>query len=124
MKPQGSSWCALCAALACGSGCLPSDDRPPPGNVTFTVSPSTAVQSGVTTDDGWRLSFSRLLLGIGRTGLDDGCAEYAEPRYDRLLDVTKASSQKLSIIYGLGQCDVRFRIQPPSPDVLLGTGVT
>jgi hypothetical protein len=83
-----------------------------------------AVRDGITTDDGWTLSFSRLLLGIGRTGLSDGCVEYAEPRYDRLLDVTKGSSQKLSIIYGLGQCDVRFRIQPPSPDVLLGTGVT
>jgi hypothetical protein len=92
--------------------------------VTFTVSPSTAVREGITTDDGWTLSFSRLMLGIGRTGLSDGCAEYAEPRYDRLLDVTKGSSQKLSIIYGLGRCDVRFRIQPPSPDVLLGAGVT
>jgi hypothetical protein len=92
--------------------------------VTFTVSPSIAVRDGLTTEDGWTISFSRLLLGIGRTGLSDGCVEYAEPRYDRLLDVTKGSSQKLSIIYGLGQCDVRFRIQPPSPDVLLGTGVT
>lgn len=124
MTPRCPWWWAPCAALACGSGCLPSDDRPPPGNVTFTVSPSTAVRDGTTTADGWALSFSRLILGIGRTGLSDGCVEYAEPRYDRLLDVTKSSGQKLSIIYGLGQCDVRFRIGPPSPDVLLGTGVT
>jgi hypothetical protein len=124
VRPRGTSWWAPCAALACGSGCLPSDDRPPPGNVTFTVSPSAAVRDGVTTDDGWRLSFSRLMLGIGRTGLSDSCTEYAEPRYDRLLDVTKGSGQKLSIIYGLGRCDVRFRIAPPSLDAVLGTGVT
>jgi len=121
---RGSYWWVAGAALARAAGCLPSDDRPPPGNVTFTVSPSPAVRDGVTTDDGWRLSFTRLLLGIGRTGLSDGCVEYSEPRYDRLLDVTKGSSQKLSIIYGLGQCDVRFRIAPPSSEALLGTGVT
>jgi hypothetical protein len=115
-------------ALALGglpiASCLPPDDRPPPGSVTFTVSPSAAVRDGVTTADGWNVTFSRLMLGIGRTSLSDGCAEYAEARYDRLLDVTKGSNQKLSIIYGLGQCDVRFRIASPSADALLGTGVT
>lgn len=112
------------AALGTLVGCLPADDRPPPGSVTFTVSPSEAVRHGTTTADGWDIAFSRLMLDIGRTSLTDGCTEYAEARYDRLLDVTKGSGQRLSIIYGLGQCDVRFRIAPPSPDVLLGTGVT
>jgi hypothetical protein len=63
------------------------------------------------------------MLGIGRVGLSDTCTEYTEPRYDRLLDVTKGSGQKLVLLYGLGRCDVRFRIQPPSFDALLGTGV-
>ena len=114
----------LVLALAASPSCLPADDRPPPGNVTFTVSPSPAVQDGVTTADGFRITFTRLLLDIGRTGLNDPCTEYAEARYDRLLDVTKGSGQKLSIIYGLGDCDVRFRIAAPTPDVLLGEGVT
>jgi hypothetical protein len=111
------------AALLCGAACLPSDDRPPPGNVTFTVSPSPAVRDGITTDDGWALSFSRLMLGIGRVGLSDTCTEYTHPWYDRLLDVTNGSGQKLALFYGLGRCDIRFRIQPPSFDGLLGTGV-
>lgn len=112
------------AVLGFAAGCLPSDDRPPPGSITFTVSPSDAVRSGVVTEDGWTLSFSRLLIDIGRTGLGEGCAEYEEARYDRLLDVTKGSRQKLSLIYGLGQCDVRFRIGTPNTDTLLGVGVT
>ena len=115
---------AALAAVAALDACLPADDRPPPGSVTFTVSPSEAVRTGTTTADGWTLAFSRLILDIGRTGLTDGCTEYAEARYDRLIDVTKGSGQRLSIIYGLGQCDVRFRIASPSVDVILGTGVT
>src|SRR5436190_2255052 len=99
---ESPSTTLACVAVAIfASACLPSDDRPPPGSVAFTVSPSPAVRDGVTSDDGWTLTFSRLLLGIGRTGLDDGCTEYAEARYDRLIDVTKGSGQKLSIIYGL-----------------------
>jgi hypothetical protein len=115
---------AASSAVILLSSCLPSDDRPPPGNVTFTVSPSAAVRDGSVTEDGWTLSFTRLMLGIGRTGLNDGCAEYSEPRYDRLIDVTKGSGQKLSLVHGLGRCDVRFRIWSPNLDALLGTGVT
>src|SRR6185295_4293199 len=79
------------ATLWATCGCLPADDRPPPGSVTFTVSPSPAVRDGIVTDDGWSMAFTRLVVGIGRTGLSDGCTEYAEARYDRLLDVTKGS---------------------------------
>jgi hypothetical protein len=112
------------AALAGLDACVPADTRPTPGTVTFTVSPSPAVQNGVTTVDGWDVTFERVLVSIGRTTLGDGCVDYAEASYDRVLDVTKNGGQKLSIVHGLGQCDVRFRVGSPSSDAVLGAGVT
>lgn len=104
--------------------CLPADDRPPPGRLMVTVSPSPAAQHGTVTADGWALVFRRVLLGIGRVSLGDDCVSYSEARYDRALDVTTVGVQKLSEQFGLGQCDVRFRISPPSADALLGVGVS
>ena len=123
-------------ALACGTvalgatalgaldACVPADDRPPPGKLTLTVSPSTAVQSGVITADGWSVVFERVLVGIGRASLGNTCARYSDSSYDRLLDVTSKGGQKLSILYGIGQCDLRFRVASPSSDAVLGEGVT
>jgi hypothetical protein len=120
-----------CAALAAGAGvvaaldaCVPADDRPPPGSVTLTVSPSPAVANGVVTADGWKISFERVLVGIGNTRLGNGCISYAQANYDRILDVTSKSGQRLSVLHGLGQCDFRFRVGTPSSDALLGDGVT
>jgi hypothetical protein len=122
--------------LACGAGalaaagvaaldaCVPADDRPTPGKLTLTVSPSPAVQNGVVTADGWSVVFERVLVGIGRASLGNSCARYSDSSYDRLLDVTTKSNQKLSILYGIGQCDLRFRVSSPSSDAVLGEGVT
>lgn len=120
-----------CGALGLGAAgalaldaCVPADDRPPPGKLTLTVSPSQAVQNGVVTADGWSVVFERVLVGIGRASLGNSCARYSDSSYDRLLDVTSKSGQKLSILYGIGQCDLRFRVSPPSTDAVLGEGVT
>jgi len=122
--------------LACGAGglaaagmaaldaCVPADDRATPGKLTLTVSPSPAVQNGVVTADGWSVVFERVLVGIGRASLGNTCARYSDSSYDRLLDVTSRSGQKLSILYGIGQCDLRFRVSAPSSDVVLGEGVS
>lgn len=112
------------AGLAALDACVPADNRPPPGKLTLTVSPSPAVQNGVVTADGWNVAFERVLVAIGRASLGNGCARYSDSSYDRLLDVTKQSNQKLSILYGIGECDLRFRVQPPSTDAVLGDGVS
>jgi hypothetical protein len=90
----------------------------------MTASPSLAVRDGVSTVDGWSLSFSKVMIGIGHVSLGDGCNSYSEARYDRVLDVTKGSSQKISEQFGIGVCDVRFRVAVPAPDAVLGGGVT
>jgi hypothetical protein len=106
---------------------LPADTRPEPGSVLTTVTGSESTRDGVTTVDGWALSFDRVLLGIGPVQLGDDCikyAEYSEPGYDRVLDLTRPDAQKLSIMYGLGRCDIDFQVSPPSEDAVLGAGVS
>lgn len=115
---------AVALAFVAAGSCLPADDRPPPGSLLLTVSPSPAVHAGTVTEDGWSVSFDRVVIGIGRASLGDGCVSYSEARYDRVLDVVQGAGQKLSILYGLGACDVRFGIAPPGSDALLGVGVT
>jgi len=120
--------CVAGAVAAGGLGafaaCVPADRRPAPGTLTMTVSPSPAVANGVVTADGWAIGFDRVLVAIGNTGLGETCAVYGEANYDRILDVTKQSGQKLGILHGIGQCDVDFRLEGPSVDALLGEGVT
>lgn len=113
-------------ALACliASACVPADTRPEPGNLSMTVSPSSAVEDGVVTADGWTITFDRVLVGIGDVSLNDQCVRYSGANYDRIIDAKQGKRQKLSILYGLGECDVRFRISPPSSDAIVGAGVT
>lgn len=109
------------------AGCLPGDTRPEPGSVLTTVSGSEATREGFTTADGWQVTIESALLGAGPVQLGDDCdkfAEYSEPGYDRVLQLTQAPGQKLSIMFGLGQCDVDFQLSPPTEDAVLGKGVT
>ncbi len=108
-------------------GCLPGDTRPPPAVIHFTVEPSPAVTEGVTTEDGWHIVFEKLLVSIGGAGVDNdgaGCTRYANAGYDRLFDFTVPGRQKLSDVYALGTCDLRFRLRSPGSDALLGEGVS
>lgn len=107
--------------------CLPGDTRPEPGSVFTTVTGSNATREGFTTTDGWTLQLDRALLCAGPMQLGDDCqkyAEYSEPGYDRILELTGAPKQKLSIMYGLGKCGIDFEIGPPSEDSVLGAGVS
>ncbi len=127
MKPPVRPVSLLAASALALAGaihaCVPSDTRPVPASLTLTVSPSQATRSGVLTADGWTLTFDRVLLGIGRASLGTSCVSYSEANYDRLIDVTRGP-QKLSILHGLGHCDLRMRIASPSSEALLGDGVT
>jgi hypothetical protein len=112
------------AGLAAMNACVPADTRPTPGTVTITVSPSPQLENGVTTADGWNVTFERVLVNLGQASFSDQCARYSDADYDRVLDVTKKHDQRLSILHGIGQCDFRFRVSSPSTDSLLGEGVS
>jgi hypothetical protein len=116
-------WVAACGASSFAA-CLPADTRPPPGKLTMTVSASDATLNGVTTADGWSVSFDRVLVAMGHTSLDSSCTSYSDPRYYRLLDLGAAQTQTLGLLFGLGDCDLQFHIAPPDVDTVLGTGVT
>jgi hypothetical protein len=128
MKLTRPGWLVISGAAAslglAPHACVPADTRPAPGSLTITVSPSDAIVSGFESADGWSVRFERVLLGIGQTSLTDDCISYSEANYDRVLDLASVDAgQKLSILHGLGTCDLRFRISPPSVDALLGQGV-
>lgn len=110
--------------LSALDACVPADTRPVPGSLTLTVSPSPAVATGVTTVDGWNVTFDRLVVNMGQAALSDTCNSYSEADYTRVLDVKSESNQKLSILYGIGQCDLRFRVAAPTVDSVLGDNVT
>lgn len=107
-------------------GCLPGDTRPVPERIDLTVEPEANVRAGLLTDDGWQITYERLLMAIGSAGFksDDSCNDYAEARYDRLFDFTVSGRERLSTIYGLGSCRVDFRLRAPSFDAILEPGTT
>lgn len=121
------------------SACLEGDTRPPPAVIHFQVEPSEAVTSGVTTADGWTITFERLLVGaLGDAQISGyACNPYVSNPYDgypykqehtgyqRLFDFTVAGRQKVADVYGLGTCDARMKLsQPLLFNTLLGAGVT
>jgi hypothetical protein len=126
----------ITAAALLLAGCLPGDTRPPPAVIHLTVEPSPAVTEGVTTVDGWHISFERLLIGIGDARLgargsgvgnidESVCTSYANAKYERLFDVTVGGRQTLSDIYGLGMCGVSVSVTVPWWwDTPLGAGVS
>jgi hypothetical protein len=80
---------------------------------------------GFSTNDGWTIHFERLLVGLGNISLEgDACNDYANAGYDRLFDFTRPGTEKLGEVYGLGGCDIQFRIRSPSTDTLLENGTT
>ena len=80
-------------ALSAGA-CLPTDTRPPPAEITVTVSSSEYTRTGISHDftvDGFDISFQRVLVSLGGIQVGDdnqvaGCSEYSDPGYTRLFD--------------------------------------
>lgn len=106
------------------SSCLPGDTRPIPARVLLTAEPSPEVLSGVTTADGWQITFERLFVGIGQVSLDgDACNTYANAFYSRLLDLGMPGKQKVAEVFGLGTCNLRLYLFPPY-GAKLGQGVS
>lgn len=132
--PISISLVRFAAAALLLAGCLPGDTRPAPATIHFTVEASRAVLEGVTTIDGWHITFERLLLGLGGARLGargtggnidpSVCTNYANANYERLFDVTVAGRQPLSDIYGLGACGVSFEVSWLDSSTTLGAGVS
>lgn len=116
------------SAVTAAISCLPKDSRPPPDELDVKVEPSPDTVQGFPTD-GWEVHFDRVLVGVGDVGLrGDSCTDYAgdigvDSQYDRLVDPLQGK-QKLANVFGLGTCDVRFRMNSPADNAVLGPGVT
>lgn len=115
----------LLLALVALIGCLPEDTRPPPGLVTVTFRGADATVDGLTTSDGWSVRFDRVFVTIGGSDIEgDGCTEYADADYFRILSGLSKTPQKVGLIYGLGTCSFELRARNPEADTLLGEGIT
>jgi hypothetical protein len=116
----------LCAALSValgGAACLPADTRPVPGSILLLA--TSEDEPSTTTADGWTITIDRLVLGLGNASfVTADCSRYSEAHYVRLLDGRLVHEQKISILYGLGQCNFGFQVLWPGSDTLLGEGVT
>jgi hypothetical protein len=111
------------AALA-GSGCLPDDTRPTPGQVDVHVAPT---DWSIDTDDGWHIELTKVLIGIGALELEGtDCVHYNQTRYTRLFELTLAQphQQPVGLAYGLGECDLGFDLRTPESNSLLGDEAT
>jgi len=123
---------ALLVALASG-GCLPSDSRPPPAEVTVTVSSSDFTLNDIpaaATADGFDIVVERLLVNVGQAALDDGdssnaCDEYSSPNYTRLFDFKRVSApRELGIAFATGHCAFGYSVRFPNYATLLDAGAT
>jgi hypothetical protein len=134
LRPAGL---ALAAALGLGAdGCLPDDERPPPGVVTVWLEGAEGLEQRVpfVTDDGWSITFDRVFVASSGVDDEDGdeaedgaspCTFYYDTEMRAVYDVAVPGPRLLGHFGGLGECDVevewgRFGL---SPDVL-GPGVS
>jgi len=115
---------ALASLITIAAACLPDDTRPEPGRLRMTVTADEAIASGLTTADGWAITFDRFWLSLGEVRLaGDDCSPYAEGDYLRILDLRVAGAQTLNTSYALGDCELGFQLRAPRDDAVLGTGI-
>lgn len=117
------------AGVAGWAACLPPDTRPQPGHLLVTVGAAAHNQSGLPAfDDGWTVTFDRVLVSMGGGTIGgSGCTSYTDAFYRRLYDAQAAvfaGKQKLVELYGLGTCDLGFRVSSPDDTSILMAGVT
>jgi hypothetical protein len=119
-------------ALSAGA-CLPTDTRPPPAEITVTVSSSDFTRTGIDpafTADGFAISFQRVLVSLGGIQVGDdnqiaGCSEYSDPGYTRLFDFVQVdTSEKLGLAYALGRCPFGYVVRYPNANTILAKGAS
>ncbi|HEU4536660.1 MAG TPA: hypothetical protein VFS00_21190 [Polyangiaceae bacterium] len=136
-RAAGPRALGLAAALASAGGCLPGDERPPPGIVSVSLegAPGLDARAPVTTDDGWAVTFDRVLVassGVSEEGSSETTADGVSPcegYYDTsmraIYDLVVPGPRPLGNFAGLGECgfNVSWGRLGLSPDVL-GPGVS
>lgn len=117
-------WC-LVGALVVGTGCLPGDERPPPGELLVVAEASEATRDGVVDEaDGAVFSFDVAALTLGTYLLrDDLCTSYAFTYYDWLVDVMQPGPHKIGLLFGLGGCSAGLDSYAPDDVTVRGEGV-
>ncbi len=127
LRPWRARASGLSFALLSTVSCIPVDARDPPGTVTVEVQAAPALPGArFETADGFQLEFERFVVALGRTSLaGDDCNAYSSGEYTRLFDFTTTSERhKLSLLYGLGSCELSFAVTIPGRQALLESGVT
>lgn len=106
--------------------CLPGDTRPPPARVDVTATASDTTRGGLSTSDGWTVTFERIAMGIGNVDLDgEDCTDYGRADYQWLIDFEQGGVEKVGTVYGLGDCTLKFRVRVPSfTRTVFGAGAT
>lgn len=120
------------SVVASMGGCLPTDTRPPPAEVEMTASSSAATREGITTSDGYDITFERVLASLGQPYVGDdndeeggACDQYSSPQYTRLFDfIAVEKPEKVGLAYALGRCPFGFVVRFPNPDAIISTGAT
>lgn len=118
----------LASGAFAASGCLVNDPRPPPGSLLVTASPDQAITTGVVSDDGWAVEYPRFLVSLGNASIEDEdgtCNHtYSDPTYQRVIDLSQGSGQKVNLAFGLGSCSLDLELSSPRGDSVLGKGVS
>ena len=113
----------MVAALLAASGCLPDDERPPPGELLVVAEASEATRDGVVASDGARYTFDVAALTLGTYVIEDErCASYAFTYYDWLVDYTEPGPHKIGLLFGLGDCQAGYDTFAPDEVTVPGVG--
>lgn len=107
------------------AGCLVGDPRPEPGRLITTASSDQPLREGFTSGDGWSIEYARFLASLGHVSPEgDSCTFYSDAAYNRVLDMRREGSQRLSLLFALGACQLDYEVSSPWSDSVLGVGVT
>lgn len=123
-------WTSLALAACALVACVPADEAGTLGSAEFIVVATDATRDGVQlTDDGWHLTFDRVVLGfktmtIGHIGVTDACSYRGRGAIsDVIFDPRQGLVQAFNGITPTVCPDVGIIFGPPDADTLLGGGV-
>ncbi|WP_437725565.1 hypothetical protein [Sorangium sp. So ce861] len=120
------------AALLALGACLPSETRPEPGELVYTISGAADVLGGVQSSDGWSIEFSRFLLAARyvATHESSACTVTAIADTPTLVDARVPGQHEVGRVLATGECGFTYHVGPLPPreyyevDEWLGPGVT
>ncbi|WP_437938958.1 hypothetical protein [Sorangium sp. So ce341] len=120
------------AALLALGACLPSETRPEPGELVYTISGAADVLGGVQSSDGWSIEFSRFLLAARyvTTHESSACSVTAIADTPTLVDARVPGKHEVGRVLATGECGFTYHVGPLPPreyydaEEWLGPGVT